>query len=301
MMQSKLTRAIALAIAGSLALPMTLLSAPAAAQTAPVAAPDIIRTKNGGMLRGTIVEKVPNDHVEILLPTGQSRTVPMADVEYAGPTAGDPANAPQAPAPSPSPAPIPAQPLDDETPRTAAGSRPATASGAGTPRLRLTSDQGGLTFHRKTGTTQGMGTGWMGGFGKNPGGPVLVNVQLENFERLCTAPCSVDVAEGTYRLGLSLDDGEVIPAEPAFNVHGNMGLHGHIESYAGVRAGGLVIAMASVVAGTVVGLRRQEECDDVVHYCSSTYPYMMHGLIIMSVGGLVGLIMALQKDEAHID
>jgi hypothetical protein len=163
MILPKLRRTLALVVGASLAVSVTLPSVPAAAQTAPAPPPDIIRTKDGGMLRGTIVEKVPNDHVEILLPNGQSRTVPMADVDYAGPTAGDTGAAPQAPAPPP-PAPLPAQQSDDEeTPRATSGSLPATTIGAGTARLRLTSDQEGLTFHRKTGTSQGTGTGWYGG------------------------------------------------------------------------------------------------------------------------------------------
>src|SRR5689334_10616230 len=69
--------------------------------------PDLVRTKDGGMLRGTIVEKVPNDHVEIQLANGQTRTVKMSEVEYAGP-ANESAPAPVPPPPPPAlPVPVP--------------------------------------------------------------------------------------------------------------------------------------------------------------------------------------------------
>jgi hypothetical protein len=135
----------------------------------------------------------------------------------------------------------------------------------------------------------------------------VVNVQLENFDRLCTAPCSVDMAAGTYRLGLSLGDGEVIPAEQAINAYGRMGLRGHLESYAGVRAGGWVAMIAGLVAGSLVALHSTQECTDLnltyshSTYCSKRYPYALHGAAIMGVAGLVGLIMVMQKDQAHIE
>jgi hypothetical protein len=64
-----------------------------------VNAPDVVRLKNGGLLRGTISELVPGDFVSIVLITGESRKVPYADVQYAG-SSSDPANA-SAVAPSP--------------------------------------------------------------------------------------------------------------------------------------------------------------------------------------------------------
>jgi hypothetical protein len=67
--------------------------APAGAATKP---PDIVRLKNGGLIRGTISELVPDDAVVILMVTGETRRVPMAEVEYAGPD--EPAEH-QAPAP----------------------------------------------------------------------------------------------------------------------------------------------------------------------------------------------------------
>ncbi|HEX8796152.1 MAG TPA: hypothetical protein VF765_34620 [Polyangiaceae bacterium] len=57
----------------------------AAQQAAPAAGVgDEVRTKDGGVFRGTITERIPGDHVDLLMPTGQTRRFKMSDVSYAG-------------------------------------------------------------------------------------------------------------------------------------------------------------------------------------------------------------------------
>lgn len=46
--------------------------------------PDLVVLRNGGMMRGSIVELVPGDHVLIQLPNGEERRIDMSEVEYAG-------------------------------------------------------------------------------------------------------------------------------------------------------------------------------------------------------------------------
>src|SRR4051812_43719691 len=46
--------------------------------------PDIVRLKDGGMVRGVIDEKVPGEYVVITTPSGSSRRFPWSDVSYAG-------------------------------------------------------------------------------------------------------------------------------------------------------------------------------------------------------------------------
>lgn len=58
---------------------------PPSAPSAP-SAPDIVRLKTGGLIRGTISELVPGDYVMVVTVAGHTRTLAMADVEYAGPT-----------------------------------------------------------------------------------------------------------------------------------------------------------------------------------------------------------------------
>jgi hypothetical protein len=59
-------------------------SAPGEARVAP-AAPDAVKLKNGGLLRGTISELIPGKSVVLITATGEVRTIPMEEVEYAGP------------------------------------------------------------------------------------------------------------------------------------------------------------------------------------------------------------------------
>jgi hypothetical protein len=78
-----------------------------------------VRLKNGAMYRGKISEIVPGDHVKISLPTGETLTFPMSQVDYAGlaklmPSAmSQPGPAPSQPRQQPSAgtpgAPVPAQ------------------------------------------------------------------------------------------------------------------------------------------------------------------------------------------------
>src|SRR5207247_10124009 len=87
------------------ASPKTSQPSPAPPPTTP---PDIDKTKDGGMVRGTISELVRNDHVSISLVSGESRRFSMSDVVYAGPAAAMPATTMAGPAPRPiGPAPIP--------------------------------------------------------------------------------------------------------------------------------------------------------------------------------------------------
>jgi hypothetical protein len=48
-------------------------------------AQDIVQLKDGSFFRGTIMALVAGDHVELLLPSGETRRFSMADVETAGP------------------------------------------------------------------------------------------------------------------------------------------------------------------------------------------------------------------------
>jgi hypothetical protein len=88
---------------------------PAPAQSAPPrpAAPvtpgkDVIHLKNGGMLRGTIVDAIPGSHARIQLPTGEIAMVQWSEIARI--ETGDQKRAPE-PTPTPSsPPPAPAPP-----------------------------------------------------------------------------------------------------------------------------------------------------------------------------------------------
>jgi hypothetical protein len=103
--------------------PASATPAPAAAATAP----DLVRLKNGGMLRGTIAESEPGQSVTIVLLTGETRKISAADLRYAGPAnAAPPAPAQTAPAP-PTAAPADAKGNGNGNPQSFAGVNAAEA------------------------------------------------------------------------------------------------------------------------------------------------------------------------------
>lgn len=67
----------------------------------PAPPPDVVRLKNGGILRGTILELTPDAPIVVQLPTGEIRRIPWADAMDAGPVkprAPDPVAEPEQPA-----------------------------------------------------------------------------------------------------------------------------------------------------------------------------------------------------------
>src|SRR5579883_414389 len=81
---------LAATLAASAVCVTTLLPREAAAQQAAPGAgvSDEVHLKDGSVFRGTITERVPRDHVDLLTPNGQTRRFPMSEVTYAGPAQG---------------------------------------------------------------------------------------------------------------------------------------------------------------------------------------------------------------------
>lgn len=83
----------------------------ARAQSAPATAGDVIHLKNGGQVRGTIVDVIPGSHARIQLATGEIATIPWSDVASVESAARQSApGAPAAPAPTAPTAPAPTAP-----------------------------------------------------------------------------------------------------------------------------------------------------------------------------------------------
>ena len=73
--------------------------------------PDVVRLKNGGMVRGTILEAIPGEAVRVQLSDGNVREFPADTVDYAGPDSS-PETAPRQEAPA-----SPAAPTGATAPR----------------------------------------------------------------------------------------------------------------------------------------------------------------------------------------
>lgn len=276
-----------------------LASTPVHAEDAPAGAPlDIVRLKNGGMVRGTIVELVPGKTVEITLPNGAGRTIPMDAVDWAGRASDDPGpgarntqppgdTVPATPATA-MPPPVPLMPPSDATPPTVQGS-----SNTATLRLRAENGQEGLIFHMRTGLTSA-----------HPrGGPLIV------YQRLCTAPCEVNLEPGSYRFGLSLDENSVVGADSVVNVSGPSTLVGRYKSNTEARLSGVLLGLLAMVVGGVLAAHTTQSCDTTPTlvgnpstFCHPAgHPYAVQGIVILVAGPLLASLSGLLlRDTAHV-
>jgi hypothetical protein len=142
-----------------------------------------VRLKNGDIYSGSIVERVAGDHITIRTVTGKLQTVAWDDL---------------AEVPSQERAAAPAEAADESTKEEEeekTEKRPA-------PRLREPASTGavdaievslrgdGVFLERSLGTSSGtLSVGARGG-----------QFQVEHWERICTAPCTVSVPRGDYRV-----------------------------------------------------------------------------------------------------
>lgn len=267
----------------------TSVSTQAHAQQTQAAPPDVVKLKNGGILRGTIAELVPGGTVTIVTMTGETKKIPMAEVQYAGPAAGMPGAAPPA------------------TPAPASGPRPLIQVNGRDAPLYLRSSQSEVTFYMRTSTSEGssVSTGAMvgsRGFGAVGGGTSVFSGRT--YARICTAPCEATVPAGQYTLALSKGTGNPVEDEQLVRVDGPATLAGKYTSYAGLRAAGFVITLASVVTGFYLIFTSfgKEECDAATNVCDRKVDQsrLFTGLGVTIGGAIIGGIMGSKGDDAEI-
>lgn len=202
-------------------------SAPTAAANAPVArngAPDIVRLKNGGFLRGTIAELAPGDFVTLVLVTGETRKIPYADVQYAGAADHDPANTAAVSAP-----------------RTTTTSARAGTSLSDAPAVR--SESGEIRpfaiVHAPESVIQV----------KPDGISLFRRSDVGKYEELCTAPCSLSVPAGTHTFAIGKPGGKPIKANPVSLPPGNATVTAAFVDRSAIRITSAVLGVASTAAG----------------------------------------------------
>jgi hypothetical protein len=268
------------------------LAQSASAQEAPAAAnavgKDVVRLKNGGLLRGTISELVPGDSVTIVTGSGKTREFPMAEVDYAGPADKDPA---AGASPPPASAEAAATSTSEQKPEAYVTVQSERA------KVHFDSTPPGVTFHRAASSAVAVGSG---------GGVAVAT----GYERLCTAPCDVTLPAGTEILALS-QPGERFArdAGPITIPAGTSRINGSFESRAGTRAVGWVVAIGSIVGGgllTYAAFGSKEECYGSGDYrsCNDTLdlnlPLFIVGLTTFSIGMPVGFVLAARPDAPKV-
>lgn len=255
-------------------------------------AKDIVRLKNGGLLRGTISELIPGESVTLVTVTGKVKEFPMDEVEYAGPAAEDP-KAKRDVAPEPKPERQERNDRDDDRGRDGDHVRPYVTVDGELARLKLESDPPGATFFRQSATAEAR-SGW-------------ATARAVGYERLCTAPCNVSMPAGTEILALSFDRETPREAKPVTLPAGRSTVTGSLDSRAGLRTAGWLIAVGSIAAGGVLvatSFGDEETCTTYGGCYSSPaidiVPFTA-GLVILGAGIPIGIMLGVQRDGAKID
>ena len=244
----------------------------AAAQSAP-AAPDLVRLRDGGLLRGTIAELVPGDHVTLVLLTGETRSVAASEFSFAGPAD----EAPRVVASGATS--VPTAPSTDTTPPTqpAAPTTPVDASAppAGGARVRFRGDDGERLVVDAASETSGTPT----------------------FARVCTTPCALVMPIGTYHVALTASGKPRLTVEHLVPIEDRDLVTVEYETRGGTRAGGFVVIGLTGALGLGVGL--SPLAIDARARDGAILPAIIGGVAVAALGTLIGLLMHGTDDAAH--
>jgi hypothetical protein len=236
-----------------------LLPALAAAQGT-----DVVHLPGGGLVRGSVVEYVPGDHVTIQLATGEVRT--YAAGEFANVAIGGSAPAPVA-APS-----VPAPPA------------------ASTPMAHLSvgADGEGLSLHHVIASA--IVPVWTG--------RTLSAAQVDSFQLICNAPCEIDVPAGSYILGVAQGSGTARRAghDRADFAPGTVTrLAVEYDSREAIRIVGWITFVGGVLAGTAI-----MTVPILTDPNADITGAIIAGSIVAGVGMIVALPMVLLQDHAEV-
>jgi hypothetical protein len=245
-----------------------------AAATVVDKAPDIVRLKNGGMVRGTISEVVPNESVVIVTLTGESRTFAMKDVAYAGPRKdGARPVAVEAPAKPPAVQTAQAQPQAEDE--------------AAQVRFESIGPERELTLHVRAAMSQGIVfNAWTMG---------IATVDSETYRQVCSAPCEVKMRPDRYKFALSDKSGHTIVVDNPVAVNGSTTLYGRLDSMQGVRTAGWIVVAVSVLGGLAIATLAPAKSSQQYEVSPLTI-----GLVVGVVGSTVGILLGMVSDEAHV-
>ncbi|MGF1466863.1 MAG: hypothetical protein ACFCGT_12085 [Sandaracinaceae bacterium] len=196
-------------------------------------APDVVVLRDGGMLRGTIVESVPGERVTILLPTGESRIVSWSRVTFAGPEDERPqVDRDLAP-------PLADPPAVTLPPPVLHGVAPRQGRGPRIP-IVVESRQRYVELWAEVGAIPQTGVGHR----------LRETVDEVAFERVCSVPCGLGLTVGTYRLALTRLR-QVVPAPP-IDLEAGGTLDVWYRDRRGVRALGWVLGPVGMSGGVVM-------------------------------------------------
>ena len=207
--------------------------APVAAPGAFVAvnAPDIIRLKNGGLLRGTISELVPGDYVTLVLITGETRKVAYADVQYAGAASAETGVPAAAPAGVVAAAPAAVGPMPSSNKSTE--NQPFAVVHAAESVVSVVSKQDGLTLFRRAASAEASGS----------------SISVTGYSEVCTTPCSVSMPSGTHTFAVARAGSKPHEAEAVTLPAGKATMTIAVVDRSAIRVGVGVLGAVGLIAG----------------------------------------------------
>jgi hypothetical protein len=252
----------------------------------------VVVLKNGDMLRGTISERKTGESVVFVMMTGEVRTIPWADVKYAGPESERPK--------------VAAEGKPQSTQRDSVRPFVTVRSGEAPFNFRATPTDEPVTLHVHSGSATVVGHGFT-----TRGTAAMYVGAADSYSTICTAPCSATLPAGTHRLALSQGRGTPVESDEPTPLAGPSDLQGEYVSRQGTRIAGWIVMLGSGVAGTVLMLSALEEKEECTPdhsggepYCSTTTELngtrLWGGTGVIAGGTLVGLILAITPDEARI-
>jgi hypothetical protein len=257
------------------------MAEPVGAQEAPanqaLVGADVVRLRNGGLVRGTITQLVPGASVTIVTGAGKSFDFVMAEVAYAGP-------ADDGPAPS----------ARGDGSVASEAKQVARVEGRELATVRFESDPPGMTFHRPGSSAVAYGAHGVG--------------VATNYERLCTAPCELTIAAGAETLAISVPGGIPLEAGVVTIPAGRFRVTGAFESRATLRTAGWLVAAGSLVLLTgamYAAIDKKKECEPDIggygEHCRDKLdvdlPIFLAGCLGGGLGIGIGLRMAGKRDR----
>jgi hypothetical protein len=277
---------------------LALLCGGARAEAQSAAAPDVVRLRDGGLLRGTIAEYAVGDHVTIVLITGETRRIAAGELRYAGPA------------------------QDEPTAGAATTTGGATAAGqtgdASITRNLDTSATSAATATVAAATAAPAATSAPATTGSLPAAPddarpmSRIRIRSRDGERvqvdaaprgaelapMCETPCAPTLQTGVYRFALTrpglprLEAAHLVPLEPDDRVTVTYDTRG------GTRTGGLVLI--GITAATGVGIALAPLAIEERARDRAIVPALVAGAALAGLGTLVGLLMHGAEDRALV-
>jgi hypothetical protein len=245
---------------------------------------DVVKLKDGSLYRGTIMEMVAGDHVDLRLSSGEVKRFEMNAVNYAGSAEGQPGA---------------------RAAREGPPARPLVTVEANEARIHFESNTPNADFHIRTGETTVAGVGW-GGRGAFAYGAVA-----HGYDHICTAPCNATLPAGRHRLALSINNKGPLEPEDPVAIDGPSRIRGTYEDRSATRIAGWVIFSASLGVGMAMALaavlHSTPDCTDqaITGMCLQTFStdttLLAAGGVVMGVGAIVGIVLALQRDHVTIE